>query len=209
MKTRSKLIAAWSKMASKTGAPPTSIPRFCSRLDIEERDFYRLFPSMQALERAFWREQIERVIRSVKNGEEYGSFDARQRFLSVVFAFLEDSLSYRSLLLMRFQDSPACRVRELARFDETIREFVSEILEQGRETGEVAERGKLTRIYPEGFVLLFHRIIHFHLRDESEGYERTDAFVEKSVKLAFDVISTQAIDSAIDLARFLVPACRV
>jgi AcrR family transcriptional regulator len=209
MKTRSELIAAWSRMARKTGVPPTSIPRFCSRLEIEEGDFFRLFPSMQAVERAFWREQLERVIQSVKDGEEYGSFNARQRFLTVVFAFLEDSLSYRSLLLMRFQGVSTCRARELARFDETIREFVSELLEQGRETGEIAERGQLSRVYPEGFVLLFHRIIHFHLQDESEGYERTDAFVEKSVKLAFDLIRTQAIDSAIDLARFLVPAGRV
>jgi AcrR family transcriptional regulator len=208
MKTRGELIAAWSEMARKTGTPPNSIPRFCSRLEIEEGDFFRLFPSMQAVERAFWREQIERVVQSVKDGGEYEGFDARQRFLTVVFAFLEDSLSYRSLLLMRFQNSSACRAKELARFDETIRAFVSEILEQGRETGEIAERGRVSRLYPEGFVLLFHRIIHFHLQDESEGYERTDAFVEKSVKFAFDVISTQAIDSAIDLARFLVPAGR-
>lgn len=175
---------------------------------MDEGDFFRLFPSLQAVERAFWRENLERVIQSVKDGGEYETFTAHQRFLTLVFAFLEDSLSYRTLLLMRFPDSPSCRVKELARFDDAFRSFIDEILEHGRNTGEVAERGQLSRVYPEGFVLLFHRIIHFHLQDESEGYERTDAFVEKSTKLAFDVIGTQAIDSAIDLARFLVPAGR-
>jgi hypothetical protein len=45
--------------------------------------------------------------------------------------------------------------------------------------------------------------MQFNLRDDSEGYERTDEFIEKTVKLAFDLIRTQAIDSAFDLGRFL------
>jgi hypothetical protein len=41
--------------------------------------------------------------------------------------------------------------------------------------------------------------------DDSKGFERTDAFVEKSAAVAFDLIRTQALDSAVDLARFLLP----
>jgi hypothetical protein len=47
--------------------------------------------------------------------------------------------------------------------------------------------------------------------DDSKGFERTDAFVEKSAAVAFDLIRTQALDSAVDLARFLLPrrdACK-
>jgi ubiquinone biosynthesis protein COQ9 len=49
-------------------------------------------------------------------------------------------------------------------------------------------------------------VIAFLLKDESKRFERTDAFIEKTVAFAFDVIRTQAIDSAFDLARFLAPS---
>jgi hypothetical protein len=48
-------------------------------------------------------------------------------------------------------------------------------------------------------------VIDFSLKDDSRGYERTDAFIEKSVAVAFDLIRTQVVDSALDLARFLAP----
>ena len=46
-------------------------------------------------------------------------------------------------------------------------------------------------------------MVEFTLADDSSGFERTDAYIEKSVRLAFDVIGTQAVDSAFDLFRFL------
>jgi ubiquinone biosynthesis protein COQ9 len=52
----------------------------------------------------------------------------------------------------------------------------------------------------------FRAVIAFLLKDESQRFERTDAFIEKTVAFAFDLIRTQAIDSGIDLARFLVPS---
>jgi ubiquinone biosynthesis protein COQ9 len=72
-------------------------------------------------------------------------------------------------------------------------------------TGEIAERGRLGGLYPQALYLHFRAVIDFYVKDTSPRYERTDAFVEKSVTLAFDLLRTQAIDSAFDLLRFLAP----
>jgi hypothetical protein len=72
---------------------------------------------------------------------------------------------------------------------------------------EIAERGRLSALYPEALYLHLRGAIDFNLRDESRGYERTDAFIEKTVAVAFDLLRTQVFDSALDLARFLIP-CR-
>lgn len=82
-------------------------------------------------------------------------------------------------------------------------DFVDEVLNEGEGTGEVACRGTLTRTYPLGLFGHFLSVIEFNLEDTSKGFERTDAYIEKSVRLAFDVIGTQAVDSAFDLLRFL------
>jgi hypothetical protein len=73
----------------------------------------------------------------------------------------------------------------------------------GKTRGEVAARPYLDKQYPAlfwfhlGFVLLFWK------DDDSAGFEKTDAAVEKSVNLAFDLIGKGALDTAIDFAKFI------
>ena len=43
----------------------------------------------------------------------------------------------------------------------------------------------------------------FWKEDNSPGFEKTDAAIEKSVNLAFDLIGKGAVDSAIDFAKFM------
>jgi hypothetical protein len=47
------------------------------------------------------------------------------------------------------------------------------------------------------FLLMFWR------DDNSPAFEQTDAAIEKSVNLAFDLIGKGAIDSMLDFAKFL------
>jgi hypothetical protein len=78
-------------------------------------------------------------------------------------------------------------------------------VDHGRETGEVADRKALIKLYPGILYLHLRLVIDQHLGDESEEFQRTDAFVEKTVTLAFDLFRSQALDSAVDLIRFLIP----
>ncbi|MEM0969346.1 MAG: hypothetical protein AAGJ31_08360, partial [Verrucomicrobiota bacterium] len=78
-----------------------------------------------------------------------------------------------------------------------------QIIQAGIDSGEIGSRGPLARLYPRSFAELFLSTIDFYLRDESKGFERTDAYIEKTSTLAFDLIGSSAIDSAVDLVRFL------
>jgi hypothetical protein len=91
-------------------------------------------------------------------------------------------------------------------FEEHFKTFASDIIDHGLSTGEIASRGPLQSLYPAVLYIHFRAVIAFLLKDESQRFERTDAFIEKTVAFAFDVIRTQAIDSAFDLARFLAPS---
>jgi AcrR family transcriptional regulator len=206
MEIRERIVSTYIHHLREEGKAPESVPRFCRELDLSEREFFGHFSSFDAIEKTFWQELILEVIERVESSEEYGTFDARQRLLTFFFAFNEKALEVRTLMLLRFQHleiwkKPAWS----AGFEEAYREFVKRILDHGRESGEVAGRGRVSNIYPDGFYLVFRSIIDFNMKDDSDGFERTDAFVEKSVNLAFDMVRTQALDSAIDLVRFLVP----
>ena len=168
-----------------------------------------MFPTLEAVEAAHWVRALDGVIARIEATEEWKGFTAKQRLLAFLFAFVEDALAFRSTLLLRFDgirpfDNPGV----LRRFEGRFKSFADEILLRGMETGEIAERGPVAKVYPSGVYLHFRSVISYYLRDESERFERTDAFIEKTVHLAFDVVGKSALDSAADLVRFFVPKRR-
>jgi hypothetical protein len=206
MELRYRIMNEYVNHLRQHGKAPDSVVKLCKQLEISEKEFFSEFPSFPAVEKAFWADRIVEVIQSVTSGAEYDSFNARQRFLTVVFAFLEKSLEYRSLMLLRFGCGPMKKPRELQKFEAEFKSFASDVLKHGRANGEVAQRGRLDALFPDGLYMVLRSAIEYHLHDESDGYERTDAYVEKSTNLAFDLVRTQAVDSAFDLARFLIPS---
>ena len=126
--------------------------------------------------------------------------------LAFLFAFLEKSLDVRSVMLFRFRNlSPLSNPDWLCGMERRFKEWASELVSHAIDSGEIAGRGRLGGLYPSALYLLLRSLIDFNVKDTSVRYERSDAFVEKSVNLAFDLMRTQAIDSAFDLLRFIAP----
>ncbi len=206
MHNREKFLGAFRDHVSRHGQPPASVLALCESVGLGERDFYTEFGYIESLESAFWEELFSKTLAAAESGAEWEGFGARQRMLAFLFAFLEKSLDVRTVLLFRFRDlSPTCNPDWLRGMEHRFKDWASGLIRHGNESGEIAERGRLSGLYPSALYLLFRSVIDFHVKDTSARYERSDAFVEKSVNLAFDLMRTQAIDSAFDLLRFLAP----
>ncbi len=203
---RAKILVAFAAHWSEEGRPPRSVARFCKELGITEVIFYKHFPSLHAVEKAFWRHWITEVISAVEEGEDWEEFTARERYLSFLFALTQSAIARRSLLLERFHDiSPISHPAALEGMRSEFLEFTGRLIDRGTESGEIAERRGLTTLYPGILYVHLRWVIDQWLKDESEEFERTDAFIEKTVTLAFDLFRSQALDSAADLIRFLLP----
>jgi hypothetical protein len=208
MTTQERITEHYTAHLREHGKPPETVFAVCKDLGITERDFFSSFPNLESVESAFWEARLGGVIAGVASGEEWAGFTAKQRLLAFLFAYAEASLDFRSLALIRFRGlNPLAKPAWIAGFDARFQGFARELVARGEETGEIARRGKLSGLYPDAIGLLFRTVIEFHLGDASPGYERTDAYIEKTVDLAFSLIGTQAVDSAFDLVRFLA-ACR-
>jgi hypothetical protein len=46
-------------------------------------------------------------------------------------------------------------------------------------------------------------VIGFWIKDNSQGFEKTDAAIEKAVNLSFDLLGKNIADSAFDFAKFV------
>jgi hypothetical protein len=208
METRDRIIVAYCENLREHGRPPETVFAFCKKLEITERDFFLEFASFEAVESAYWESVVERVVLAVESGAEWPQFTSRQRLLSFLYAFCEESLGHRSVMLSRFATlGPLAKPSFLKGFEARFKHFATSLLEHGLASGELPERGRVSGLYPDALYAHFRSVIDFYLKDDSRAYERTDAFIEKTVAVAFDLIGTQIVDSALDLARFLIP-CR-
>lgn len=209
METREKILHAFREHVARHSQLPVSVIALCEPLGVGEREFYNEFGSLESLESAFWEELVAKTIAAVESGAEWEGFDARQRMLAFLYAFLEKSLDVRTVLLFRFRHlSPVASPEWLHGMERRFKDWASSLIGTGVSNGEIAGRGRLVDLYPSALYLLLRSAIDFHVRDTSPRFERSDAYVEKSVNLAFDLMRTQAIDAAFDLLRFLAPrAC--
>lgn len=204
-KKAATLVDAYITHLNEHGTPPVSVFAFCKTHKIKERDFYSQYSSFEALEARFWQDLLQRVIAAVESGVDWKSFSAQQRLLSFLFAFFEEALTHRTLLLLRFETlSPRDKPAFTREFENTYKSFAQALTKSAVENREVADSGRLISLYPEAFYLHLRGLMKFHLQDTSSGYEKTDAVIEKSVTLAFDLLKTSALESAFDLAKILV-----
>lgn len=189
------------------GEAPASVHSFCKVNGVAEADFFKQFGSFDVLESEFWESEVHAVVAAIRGGGEWESFDARQKMLTFLYALVARALERRSFLLVRFGGlAPLARPAWLAGWHVAVRDFAKSLVDEGIASGEIAERGRVHVVYPEALVVLARSVLDYFVRDTSKGFEKTDAYIEKACALAFDLMRTQALDSAFDLLRFLVPS---
>jgi Tetracyclin repressor-like, C-terminal domain len=206
---RDRIVHSLIDYLKEHGELPKSVYSFCKGLGIEEKEFFTEFSSLEAVEGSFWKGIITKVRSAVESGGEWASFSVKQKLLAFLYAFFEEALHHRSLFLMRIAPLRTTETPVALRgFETEYKSFAESLLRQGTESREVADRGRFNHLYPAGLYLQLRGLIEFNLKDESAGFEQTDAMIEKSVVLAFDLLRTQAIESAVDLAKMMFTASR-
>lgn len=187
------------------GERPVSVYKFCLDLGIKEEDFYNRFGSFDGLENHIWKGFLEKTKGRLKSDKAFQTFTAREKVLAFYFTLLEELKSNRSYVLFQLEHSKKFELvpEYIKGFKADFESFFESILNQAKGKGEVANRPILDKRYPQLFWLHLGFILLFWKGDSSPGFEKTDAAIEKSVNLAFDLIGNGAVDTAIDFAKFL------
>jgi AcrR family transcriptional regulator len=200
-----RIKSAYINYLLTEGKQPASIFKFCLDNGMKEEEFYTFFGSFDALERSIWKGFIDKTINRLQSDNTFNEFSSREKVLMFYFALLEELRSNRSYVLLQLGHHKRLELIPgyLKGFRESFEAFFENILNQGKGKGEVATRPFLDKRYPQLFWLHMGFILTFWKEDDSAGFEKTDAAVEKSVNLAFDLIGKGAVDAAIDFGKFL------
>lgn len=201
-----KIIDAYREHVLLHGEEPASIFSFCKELGITESQFYEYFNDFDQVADAFWTGIFVNVLDATQNEGEYTSYTAREKFLSFYYNFFEELKRHRSYALLSFEDSIFAMKREnksLGQLKAQYKYWVKEMLDEAIRNNEIASRSKLNDTYDTLFWYQFLFLINFWRKDKSRGFEKTDAAIEKSVNLSFDLIEKNALDSAFDFGKFM------
>jgi len=200
-----KIKAAYVEAVLTKGSRPVSVYKFCLDLGIKEEEFYNIFGSFDGLENSIWKGFINKTISRLKADKAYLSFITREKILAFYYTLLEELKVNRSYVLFQLENSRKFELvpEYIKGFKATFENHFEAVLNAARGSGEVATRPVIDKRYPQLFWLHLGFILLFWKQDNSAGFENTDAAIEKSVNLAFDLIGKGAVDSAIDFAKFL------
>jgi hypothetical protein len=200
-----RIQIAYMDFVLQHGKRPASVFKFSHDLGIKEEDFYSHFGSFDGLERNIWKGFIDRSLLRLRSDESYAAFSAREKILAFYYTFFEDLKSNRSFVLLQLEQHRRLELvpEFLKDFKTTYEDYAEGVLTIGKGNGEIAKRPYVDRRYPQLFWIQMGFLLLFWKDDNSAAFEQTDAAIEKSVNLAFDLIGTGAVDTAFDFAKFL------
>jgi AcrR family transcriptional regulator len=203
---KNKIIDAYIDHVLETGKEPASVFKFTKELKMQEAAFYDHFTNFDSIKKAVWSRIHEATLTNLESQDVYKSYSAREKLLGFYFTWVEELKSRRSYLLAVYGDSSFKDKNfptELKGFKSNFKDFVNELILEGKETEEIAERPYVSDRYDEALWLQVLFLFRFWLKDDSPAFEKTDAAIEKSVNLAFDLMGKSAVDSFVDFAKFL------
>jgi AcrR family transcriptional regulator len=202
---REKIISAYKERVLLEGHAPHTVFQFMHSLKMKESDFYTYFGSFKALERAVWSDYFRITVATLRQDDSYMSFSSREKLLSFYFTLIEVLKNDRSFVMSTLELPSKSEITPsvLRGFREEFQDFVQEIINEGRETEEIKDRRYLSDRYKDGIWVQTMFILHFWINDESEGFMKTDAAIEKAVNLSYELMGAGPLDKLFDFAKFL------
>ena len=187
------------------GEQPKSVYNFAKKLKISEADFYKIYGSFDAIEKAVWEDLTLATIIKIKEQEVWPQYTSREKVLSFFYTYLEMLKSKRSFIVYTLAKHPKkiTTPSVLSGARTVFESFAEDVINEGLDSGELADRKFLSKKYKDALWVQFAFIINFWIDDDSTDFEKTDEAVEKGVNVTFDLFQRSPIDNLFEYGKFL------
>ncbi len=184
---------------------PKSVYQFAKTNGFDETEFYSFFGTLESVEKEIFKMFLEKTIALIQKDPSHETYDMQSKMLSFYFTFFEMLSANKSYVVMSLKEhqNQLKNLMQLSSLRIGFKNYITEIM-----TDEV-------RIQYEKFQNLQEKVIQetawiqllltlkFWLEDESPAFEKTDIYIEKSVKATFELMNITPIESLIDFGKFI------
>jgi len=204
MATKEKITKAYIEFELMNGRAPHSAFELCKKLKIEEATFYKSFSSLNAIREEILVNTLSTTFEIIENDPEYQGYSAREKALAIfytLFAQMEKNRSYFLAKYSSLKEAPH-QFKEWESFMKTLDMHLNDVLLEAKSSQEIIDRPLIGEHYHKGFKLIFSYVFRVWINDTSSEFATTDAAIEKSVNLSFDLLATSPLDSILDFGKF-------
>ena len=202
-----RLRDAYMAYILEEGKQPASVYSFAKSLGISEADFYTAFNSFEVLEKGIFTGFHNQTVATLEADAAYAGYTVRERLLAYYFTLMQSLLANRSYVLRSMKGATpkafSFTPELLSGMRKGFTDFASQLVAEGIQSSEIKSRPYISDKYAESLWLQLLFVLNFWLADESQGFEKTDAAIEKAVNLSMDLMGSSTVDAAFDFAKFL------
>lgn len=188
-----------------SGKHPRNVYKFCKEAKMTEKEFYSEFSTLNAVRKKLFALPMEQTLEILEKDEAYLEYSVHEKILSLYYTWVQQLTSYRSIILHFEEESKLKFYKEFYdSFYPLFKEHVDQLIMEGVAKNEFPSRQFVDQFYTKGLWTQLMFIFKFWLQDDSKGFEKTDAAIEKSAKVAFDMMGHGPIDAILDFGRFMI-----
>lgn len=203
--TKDTIVSMYMNYRLENNEKPKSVYQFAKANNMEETQFYSFFGSLESIEKEIYKIFFDKTIELIHKDSNYENYDMKSKLLSFYFTLFELLSANRSYVVLSLEEhqNQLKNLMQLSSFRSGFKIFIAEIFT----TENNIENEKLQNIQKKAVQetswIQLLLTLKFWLDDGSASFEKTDIFIEKSVKLSFELMNMVPIDSLIDFGKFL------
>jgi hypothetical protein len=173
--------------------------------DFTEAEFYAFFGTIESIEKEIYKVFFEKTIELLQKDKDYAEYDMKSKLLSFYFTFFELLSANRSYVTMNLKENrnQLKNLMQLSGLRNNFKRFVREIITDDYRIEQEKAQELQEKAIQESAWIQFLFTLKFWLDDESPAFEKTDIYIEKSVKLSFELMNVAPLNSLIDFGKFL------
>jgi hypothetical protein len=203
--TKENIVSMYMNYTLENGEKPKSVYLFTKLNDFTEAEFYAFFGTIESIEKEIYKVFFEKTIELLQKDKDYAEYDMKSKLLSFYFTFFELLSANRSYVTMNLKENrnQLKNLMQLSGLRNNFKRFVREIITDDYRIEQEKAQELQEKAIQESAWIQFLFTLKFWLDDESPAFEKTDIYIEKSVKLSFELMNVAPLNSLIDFGKFL------
>jgi hypothetical protein len=184
---------------------PKSVYQFAKTNNFDETEFYTFFGTLESVEKEIYKMFLEKTIELIQKDTNYETYDMKSKMLSFYFTFFELLTANRSYVVLNLKENQnqLKNLMQMTVLRVGFRNFISDIITDDIRTQNEKFQNFQEKAIQETAWIQFLLTMKFWLDDESAAFEKTDIYIEKSVKATFELLNVTPLDSLIDFGKFI------
>ncbi|MGY0039806.1 TetR family transcriptional regulator C-terminal domain-containing protein [Pedobacter sp. NJ-S-72] len=205
MATSQQIRTAYIDYVLTQDEKPKSVYSFAKKLKITEAEFYEFYGSFESIEKMVWVDLTVETIGAIEQQEVWAQYSSRDRMLSFFYSYVELLKKHRSFIVYSLKNHKDrfATPQVLSGVKPVFENFAEGLINEGLESGELADRKFFSKRYKDALWIQYAFIINFWVNDDSAEFEKTDEAIEKGINVTFDLFQRSPIDNLLEYGKFL------